>query len=307
MRSLRLAAAALLPFLLVGCAKEPDLALNSIHDPASANFRPTANAGGPYSVVVNQSLWLTGSCGSGEASSISKYEWDRDGNGTYEWSSTSTGQTTYTYTTSGNRTASFRVTANNGATATASAQITVLAPGQAVFISFSSASDLDRFTLYTASGTYSITGGALRITGTSTQSIAEAELRDFAFGNGAIEVTTRYISGATDYGYGLLFRSGSSANHYRFLIAAAGQYGIWKWTSGVAQALKDWTLSSTIVKNGTNTLKVVCQGSAISVYINGSYVTQVVDSTYSSGSVTLDVEYNGMIVDFDDLKITPAP
>jgi len=61
--------------------------------------------------------------------SITKYEWDFNGDGTYDYSSVSSPVSTYTYTTPGTYTAVLRVTDNDGQKVSSSVQVAVNAAG----------------------------------------------------------------------------------------------------------------------------------------------------------------------------------
>jgi|GEM_PF-2365286 len=261
---------------------------------------PVAIPGGPYTVNTNALLTLYGS-GTDADGQVVKYEWDFDGDGTYDWSYATSGQAGHIYAAGGVYTARLRVTDDDGNTAIGMTTVIV-----EIMIDFTQSSDLNLFTTHATTGTYAVVNGALRITGTSEGYIAEADLKDFTFTNGTIEVYIQWILGPTTYGYGLLFRVASSGNHYRFLIDADGYYIISKWINGTSQPLVDWTYTSAINKQGANTLKLVCQGSSITVYVNGTYLTQVSDNTHTSGSISLDVEGNGSVVEFDNLRVVPS-
>jgi PKD repeat protein len=60
---------------------------------------------------------------------ITRYEWDFEGDGVFDFSSTTTGNTTHTYATDGTFAAVFRVTDNDGLTATAVATATAVRVG----------------------------------------------------------------------------------------------------------------------------------------------------------------------------------
>lgn len=109
---------------------------------------------------------------------------------------------------------------------------------------------------------------------------------------------------------------------YVFQYSNYGDFAVYEMTSaGTSVALKDWTVSSAIVKNGWNTLKVIASGSSLKFYINGTLVWSGSDSTLASGTVgfgfyrdayagTLDVDWaklTGLVtstLDFDPFEIT---
>lgn len=88
---------------------------------ATASVNPS---NGAIPLLVN----FTG-VGTDNDGTITKFEWDFDGNGTFDFSSTTTGNTTHTYSTTGTFNALFRVTDNDGLTATATATTTAVRAG----------------------------------------------------------------------------------------------------------------------------------------------------------------------------------
>ncbi len=75
------------------------------------NIPPVANAGPDMIVNANDDVTFVGT-GSDSDGTITKYEWDFDGDGTYDWSSTTSGTATYAYLLSGSYNATLRVTDN---------------------------------------------------------------------------------------------------------------------------------------------------------------------------------------------------
>jgi PKD repeat protein len=90
------------------------------NQPPTASFTIT-----PESAIKNEAIAFNGSASKDPDGSISKYEWDFDGNGTYESSSGTSPTTTHTYPTPGNYTVGLRVTDNGGKTATTTRPVTV--------------------------------------------------------------------------------------------------------------------------------------------------------------------------------------
>ncbi|MBI2447249.1 MAG: PKD domain-containing protein, partial [Candidatus Omnitrophica bacterium] len=91
---------------------------------------PTASASAtPTSGTAPLTVSFTGT--GTDDGSITKYEWDFDGNGTYDWSSTTGGNTVKVYSSAGTWAATLRVTDNDNLTGTASVTITLSSPPQA--------------------------------------------------------------------------------------------------------------------------------------------------------------------------------
>jgi hypothetical protein len=73
---------------------------------------------------------------------------------------------------------------------------------------------------------------------------------------------------------------------YIFQYRNDGDFSVWEITStGTSIALKNWTNSSKIVKNGWNTLAVRASGSSLKYYINGGLVWSGSDTSLTSGAV----------------------
>jgi YD repeat-containing protein len=83
----------------------------------------------PTPAVVGQTVTFNGSGSQDSDGTITKYEWDLDGNGTFEVNSGTTKTTTKAYTATGTYNVTLRVTDNGGKTATATAPITVNSGG----------------------------------------------------------------------------------------------------------------------------------------------------------------------------------
>jgi hypothetical protein len=111
-------------------------------------------------------------------------------------------------------------------------------------------------------------------------------LRDFS-----LETDARLASGTSDTSYGLVFRCQDMDNYYCFVISGDGYYSIKKRVKGGWINLQKKTISD-IIKQGnvSNKIKVTCKGSRIDAYINDSFLTTVIDDSYTSG-------YIGVIAD----------
>jgi PKD repeat protein len=88
---------------------------------------PTAIAGQDVSISPGGTVQFSGA-GTDDDGSITKYEWDFDGDGVFEWSSNENGLTTFIFNNVGTYTATLRVTDDSGKTATDSLTVTVKSP-----------------------------------------------------------------------------------------------------------------------------------------------------------------------------------
>jgi tetratricopeptide (TPR) repeat protein/Tol biopolymer transport system component len=129
--------------------------------------------------------------------------------------------------------------------------------------------------------------------------------RDFA--DFMVEVEATQVSGPNDNGYGLLFRFQDDQRFYRFDISGDGFYLLSKRLEDQWVTLVDWTASPVINKGqATNRLKVICQGSQISLYVNGRHLTDFSDVSYNHGDIGLfagTLSQGGVHISFDNLKV----
>ncbi|MFB0538237.1 MAG: tetratricopeptide repeat protein [Anaerolineae bacterium] len=145
-------------------------------------------------------------------------------------------------------------------------------------------------------------------------STAGQDLADFM-----VEIEATQVSGPNDNGYGLLFRFQDDQHFYRFDISGDGFYLLSKRSEYQWVTLVDWTAAPVIHKGqATNRLKVICQGSQISLYVNDRHLTDISDVSYSHGDIGLfagTLSQGGVHISFDNLKVwapegaavTPSP
>lgn len=115
--------------------------------------------------------------------------------------------------------------------------------------------------------------------------------------NGYFEVSTRYVNGPTNYGYGLILRSDAGMEHgYLFSLTADGSFCIAKDVTDTVEALVPWTDDPAIRTEGVNHLGVLARGNAFEFFINGKSVAHVTDAALTKG-------YFGLYVGSEDLAI----
>jgi len=110
----------------------------------------------------------------------------------------------------------------------------------------------------------------------------------YTYSDLAVSVDVKILSGHSG---GLFFRvSTDPLNNYTggylFEIDSQGNYRISSFNGG-AQPLHDWTSSSALKQGNavTNTLLAIAQGSKLLFYANGVFLTEVDDSSYTSGVI----------------------
>jgi hypothetical protein len=106
--------------------------------------------------------------------------------------------------------------------------------------------------------------------------------------NFTYEIGARLMSGPSQSGYGITFRHQNDLNFYRFLVWENGYYMVQKCLDGIYFGLQGKT-STEFIKQGNNSnhLKVVCKDTQIDVYVNGIYLTTIIDNSISDGKIGL--------------------
>jgi hypothetical protein len=95
---------------------------------------------------------------------------------------------------------------------------------------------------------------------------------------------------------------------YLFLMQGNGQFAIMRSRNRSLTPLVDWRASSEINQGvARNQLRAVCVGNYLAFYINGKFVADATDDTYSSGQVALlasAANRLGVRVEFDNLNVS---
>lgn len=99
-------------------------------------------------------------------------------------------------------------------------------------------------------------------------------------------------------------------NGYAFLIQGGGAYAIMRSTDRSLVPLVNWTPSDKINQGpAENKLRAVCVGDYLAFYINGEFVADVIDTTYSEGQIGLAASSGnrlGVRVQFDNVVVSQA-
>jgi len=127
----------------------------------------------------------------------------------------------------------------------------------------------------------------------------------------SVEVDAYLSSGARDGHFGVLCRYVDEDNFYYFAISVDGYYGIFRRENGGMRAITGdgvgMVHSSTIRTGGqTNTIQAVCQGSDLSLYVNGELLESVSDDAHLQGDVGLGAgsgPEGGARILFDDVDV----
>lgn len=127
-----------------------------------------------------------------------------------------------------------------------------------------------------------------------------------------IEVTANQLSSFENNAYGVMCRSDTSndGDGYYFLISGDGYYTISKGEGDDVNELVDWTPSSAINQGRAgNTIRAVCIGDYLALYVNGEFVADTEDGEYTSGYAGFAAtafEGGSTDISFDNLTITAA-
>lgn len=129
------------------------------------------------------------------------------------------------------------------------------------------------------------------------------------FGDVDVTVEATQISGPDNdnNGYGVGCRIQANDDGYYMRISGDGYYSIARTEDGEFVYLVDWETSSRINKgNATNTIRVVCSGETLELYVNDRRLASVTDSSYTTGDVTLTAttfETTPTTVHFDNIVV----
>lgn len=107
-----------------------------------------------------------------------------------------------------------------------------------------------------------------------------------------IEVQADQTSAYENNGYGIMCRAETDNNGdgYYFLISGDGFYSIRKGEADNVNPLVDWAAHSAInTGQASNTIRAVCVGNYLALYVNDRFLAEIEDSTYSSGYAGLSV------------------
>jgi hypothetical protein len=127
-----------------------------------------------------------------------------------------------------------------------------------------------------------------------------------------IEVNTLVYSTYRDNAYGVMCRASAENNSdgYYFFISSDGHYTIRRGFNGTIQPLIEWTASAAIAQDtAPNSLRAVCLGDRLALYVNGEFVGEVRDRLYTRGNagIAAGVPAGGDVdVAFDNLRIWAA-
>lgn len=119
----------------------------------------------------------------------------------------------------------------------------------------------------------------------------------------AVQVKTNWLEGDEGTGYGLMFRAKDINNGFMFLVGGDGSFCLGSFDYGNWTYLVEWEDNKALNKRGQNSLRVVCEGNSISLFINGIHVRTIQNGRHREGFVGMAV-YPQAHISFDDFLIT---
>lgn len=129
-----------------------------------------------------------------------------------------------------------------------------------------------------------------------------------SFTDVSTEVDAVMIGGPVDNDFGIICRYKDTSNYYFGIISSDGYYAIGYVLDGKQSIFSEQLEFSDAIKQGTesNRIRFDCVGSTLTLYANGTQLTQVTDSTLTSGDVGLmagTFDTAGTNVSFDNFVV----
>jgi len=139
------------------------------------------------------------------------------------------------------------------------------------------------------------------------EATAEADSSDVSNTDDTAETDAETISASSDEADETDIANGDG---YLFLIRGEGMYAILRARGRNITPLVNWTQSNLINQGpGRNELRAVCLDDYLALYINGEFVADATDDTYTRGQVGLAASASnrlGVQVEFDNLIVHEA-
>jgi hypothetical protein len=115
---------------------------------------------------------------------------------------------------------------------------------------------------------------------------------------------TRWIDGANNSGFGLMFRVQDNMNCFTFQVSHDGKYGLFRMENNSWQTLVPWKMCSMILEHADNRLTVACGGGNIRCYINNIQVISFKDADAGKGYFRAGFDMSGNLkCSFGDFSI----
>lgn len=102
----------------------------------------------------------------------------------------------------------------------------------------------------------------------------------------------------------------NNGDGYLFLVDGAGRFAIMRSRGRNVTPLVDWRPSDQIKRGAAqNQIRAVCLGDYLALYVNGQFMGDAIDDTYTQGQVGLAAAASGRLgitVEFDNLTVSAA-
>jgi hypothetical protein len=124
-----------------------------------------------------------------------------------------------------------------------------------------------------------------------------------------VDVDAGKSGGPDDNDFGILCRYQDTENFYFLIISSDGYYGIGIVEDGEQRLLEPpqmYHSNSILPGEAVNHLQATCQGSRLALYVNGDFIAEADDATFSNGDIGLIVgsfDLPGVDIWFDNLMV----
>ncbi len=110
-----------------------------------------------------------------------------------------------------------------------------------------------------------------------------------SFTDVSVEVDAVMVGGPEDNDFGLICRYQDVSNYYFGIISSDGYYAIGYVKGGTQNLFSDSLEFSDAIKQGyeNNRVRLDCVGDTLTLYVNGTQLTQAFDSDFTNGDVGL--------------------
>jgi hypothetical protein len=127
-----------------------------------------------------------------------------------------------------------------------------------------------------------------KLTGTATYEALLTVVGAYAWVNYEVSADVKIVTGSATNEAALVVRCSNSANFYCLGLGCYGhQYSILKCVNGIYIELDYYGVIGDVDQNVVYTLKAVCNGSTLELWVDGTKVLDVTDTSLTSGTVGL--------------------
>lgn len=122
-----------------------------------------------------------------------------------------------------------------------------------------------------------------------------------------LDIDARALTADRSNGYGLICRADDAGDGYYFLLGSDGSATIRRGRGREVESLLAWTKTNAVMTGSArNSLRAVCVGDYLALWVNGQFIGEAFDSLYSGGSTAIvgitTRTGERLTVDFDRLR-----